>query len=58
MEPKFTYYITAYYKFITIPDVEKTKIFFEHIKAKDRNGTLINMPKFQYNFGYSDENND
>ena len=35
-----------------------TKIFFDHIKAKDRNGTLINMPKFQYNFGYSDENND
>ncbi len=35
-----------------------TKIFFEKIKAKDRNGTLINMPKFQYAFGYSDENND
>lgn len=34
------------------------KIFFENIKAKDRNGTLINMPKFQYAFGYSDENND
>ena len=35
-----------------------TKIFFEKIKAKDRKGTLINMPKFQYSFGYSDENND
>lgn len=35
-----------------------TKIFFEKIKAKDRNGTIINMPKFQYSFGYSDENND
>ena len=35
-----------------------TKLFFESIKAKDRNGTLINMPKFQYNYGYSDENND
>ena len=35
-----------------------SKIFFEKIKAKDRNGTLVNMPKFQYNFGYSDENND
>ncbi|MES2286634.1 MAG: hypothetical protein V4547_13180 [Bacteroidota bacterium] len=35
-----------------------TKIFFEKIKAKDRNGTLIDMPKFQYSFGYSDENND
>lgn len=35
-----------------------TKIFFEKIKAKDQNGTLLNMPKFQYSFGYSDENND
>ncbi|MCE9540113.1 MAG: hypothetical protein K8R85_12990 [Bacteroidetes bacterium] len=35
-----------------------TKIFFEKIKAKDRNGTLIDMPKFQYSFGYFDENND
>jgi len=35
-----------------------TKIFFEKIKAKDRNGTLLNMPRFQYSFGYSDENND
>ena len=35
-----------------------TKIFFEKIKAKDKNGTLINIPKFQYTFGYSDENND
>ena len=35
-----------------------TKLFFEKIKVKDRNGTLIDMPKFQYTFGYSDENND
>ena len=35
-----------------------SKIFFENIKAKDRNGTIVKMPKFQYNFGYSDENND
>lgn len=35
-----------------------TKIFFEQIKAKDRNGTLVNMPNFQYAFGYSDEDND
>ncbi|MES2140278.1 MAG: hypothetical protein V4511_11275 [Bacteroidota bacterium] len=35
-----------------------TKIFFEKIKAKDRNGTVLDMPKFQYSFGYSDENND
>lgn len=25
-----------------------TKIFFDNIKAKDRDGTLIDMPKFQY----------
>jgi hypothetical protein len=35
-----------------------SKIFFEKIKAKDRNGTLVEMPKFQYNFGYSNENNE
>ena len=35
-----------------------SKIFFENIKAKNRNGTIVNMPKFQYNYGYSDENND
>ena len=35
-----------------------SKIFFEKIKAKNRNGTLVNMPKFQYNYGYSEENND
>jgi len=32
-----------------------TKIFFEKIKAQDRNGTVLDMPKFQYTFGYSDE---
>ncbi len=35
-----------------------TKIFFEHIKAKEKGGTIIKMPAFQYTFGYSDENND
>ncbi len=35
-----------------------SKIFFENIKAKDRTGTVLNMPKFQYAWGYSDENND
>lgn len=25
-----------------------TKIFFDNIKAKDRDGTLVDMPKFQY----------
>lgn len=32
-----------------------TKLFFEKIKAQDRNGTVLDMPKFQYRFGYSDE---
>ena len=35
-----------------------SKIFFDKIKAKDRNGTVVEMPKFQYNFGYRDENNE
>ena len=35
-----------------------SKIFFEKIKAKDRNGVIVNIPKFQYNYGYSDENNE
>lgn len=35
-----------------------SKIFFAKIKAKDRNGTVVEMPKFQYNFGYRDENNE
>ena len=35
-----------------------SKMFFDKIKAKDRNGTLVEMPKFQYNFGYRDENNE
>jgi hypothetical protein len=34
-----------------------SKIFFDKIKAKDRKGTLVNMPKFQYNYGYSEEDN-
>jgi hypothetical protein len=32
-----------------------SKIFFDKIKAKDRNGTIVDMPKFQYNYGYSEE---
>ena len=35
-----------------------SKLFFDKIKAKDRNGTVVEMPKFQYNFGYRDENNE
>lgn len=35
-----------------------SKIFFDKIKAKDRNGTVVEMPKFQYKFGYRDENNE
>jgi hypothetical protein len=35
-----------------------SKIFFENIKAKDRNGTFVDMPKFQYTFGYLNENNE
>lgn len=35
-----------------------TKLFFEKIKAKDRNGTLLEMPKFQYSLGRSDESNE
>jgi hypothetical protein len=31
-----------------------TPLFFENIKAKDRNGTLVNIPKFQYTLGNSD----
>ena len=34
-----------------------SKIFFENIKAKDRSGTIVKMPKFQYTFGYSEEDN-
>ncbi len=37
---------------------QTTKIFFDKIKAKDSNGTLVDMPKFQYTFGYSYENNE
>lgn len=35
-----------------------SKIFFVNIKAKDRSGSIINMPKFQYNYGYSEESNE
>jgi hypothetical protein len=35
-----------------------SKIFFENIKAKDKNGTIVKMQRFQYNFGYADENNE
>lgn len=35
-----------------------SKIYFDKIKAKDRNGTMVNMPAFRYNFGYRDENNE
>lgn len=35
-----------------------SKIIFENITAKDRKGTLMKMPSFRYNFGYSEENNE
>ena len=35
-----------------------SKIFFENIKAKDKNGTVVKMPKFQYALGYSNQNNE
>ncbi len=35
-----------------------SKLFFENIKAKDKNGTVVKMPKFQYVLGYSNENNE
>ena len=34
-----------------------TKIFFDGIKVKNRNGNVQKMPKFNYTFGYSDEGN-
>jgi len=33
-------------------------LFFDNIKARDRKGTLLNMPKFKYTFGYVNENSD
>ena len=33
-------------------------IFFEKIKAKDKQGTIVKMPKFQYALGYTNENNE
>ncbi len=34
-------------------------LFFEKIKAKDKKGTLVNMPKFQYQLAYTkNENSD
>ncbi len=32
----------------------ETQLFFKNIKAKDRNGILIDIPKFQYTLGNSD----
>lgn len=37
---------------------QSSKIIFDKIKAKDKSGTILDMPKFQYAFGYSEENND
>ncbi len=31
---------------------DSTKIFFDNIKAEDRDGTVIDMPKFQYMQGF------
>ena len=33
-----------------------TKLFFDKIKAMDRSGTILDMPKFQYAFGFKEEN--
>jgi len=35
-----------------------SKIYFENIKAKDRSGNILEMPKFQYSYGYSDQNSE
>jgi hypothetical protein len=37
---------------------QTTKLVFENIKAKDRNGNVIDMPKFQFALGAADENNE
>lgn len=37
---------------------QTTILFFENIKARDKKGTLLNMPKFQYMLAYSHENNE
>ena len=31
----------------------RTTLYFKNVKAKDRNGTLINIPDFSYTFPYS-----
>ncbi|MGQ0828563.1 MAG: hypothetical protein ACT4ON_09230 [Bacteroidota bacterium] len=33
-------------------------LFFENIKARNKKGTLVNMPKFKYTFGFVNENSD
>ena len=33
-------------------------VYFDKIKARDRSGNIVEMPKFRYNFGYVDEDND
>lgn len=33
----------------------KTTLYFKNVKAKDRNGMIINMPDFIYTFPYSRE---
>lgn len=33
-------------------------LFFENIKAKDKRGAIFNMPKFQYQLAYTNENSD
>jgi hypothetical protein len=35
-----------------------SKITFSGIRAKNKSGEIQKMPDFNYNFGYSDENND
>ncbi len=36
----------------------KTTLYFKKIKAKDRNGTRVNMPDFSYTFPYSKSEDD
>jgi hypothetical protein len=34
---------------------QMTNLFFSEIKAKDRNGNIVDVPKFQYQLGFAGE---
>ena len=36
---------------------QSSKIFFDKIKAKDRSGTVVEMPKFSYSLGSRNDDN-